>query len=195
MVTAKAESETPEPDTAPVLTPTKRVVLQPLADSPKTDTAKPEPAVSETDSEAPVETDAVESKADEASAPEPEAETPAEPEADAKPEPAPEAEPAKESPDVIATDAKVGTKEVQTEAEAAAEADAEAERQAKLQEMVDNKTYYLPITTSETRKARQFVAVGVLLSIVLIAAWLDIALDAGLIHLGNLHALTHFFSE
>jgi hypothetical protein len=39
------------------------------------------------------------------------------------------------------------------------------------------------------------VALGVLLSLVLILAWADIALDAGIIQLGNVKPVTHFFSN
>jgi hypothetical protein len=92
------------------------------------------------------------------------------------------------------SDAKVGTKDIQTEADEASAEDAKAERQANLQKLVDNKTYYLPINTLETQRTKQFVAVGTLLSILLVLAWADIALDAGLVHIGTLKALTHFFN-
>ena len=36
---------------------------------------------------------------------------------------------------------------------------------------------------------------GVVLAVLLVLAWLDIALDARIISLGGLHAPTHFFSN
>lgn len=74
------------------------------------------------------------------------------------------------------------------------EAARKAEHDANLQKIVDAKTYYLPINAVEKRKTKRFVIAGLLLSIVLILAWIDIALDAGLIQLGGLESVTHFFS-
>ncbi len=91
------------------------------------------------------------------------------------------------------SEANLGTKDAQTEAELAAAEDAETERQAKLQSMIESKQFFLPINTVEKQRTKQFVAAGSLLSVLLIVVWADIALDAGLIKLGNLHALTHFF--
>jgi hypothetical protein len=104
------------------------------------------------------------------------------------------AEPVAPKTTTSSSDAKIGTKDIQTEADAASAEDAEAERQTNLQKLVDDKTYYLPINTLETQRTKQFVAIGSLLSIVLVVAWADIALDAGLVHIGNLKALTHFFN-
>ena len=92
------------------------------------------------------------------------------------------------------SDATLGTKDIQSEAEMASEEEAEAKRQAELQTLIDNRTYYLPINTLETRRTKQFVLVGMLLGLILIVAWADIALDAGLVHVGNLKAVTHFFN-
>lgn len=71
----------------------------------------------------------------------------------------------------------------------------QAKEEAELQKLIDSKKYFLPIETVENRKAKRFIALGVLLSLLLAAAWFDIALDAGLIHVGNLKAFTHFFSN
>jgi hypothetical protein len=69
-----------------------------------------------------------------------------------------------------------------------------AERQAQFEKLVDSRQYYLPINASG-RRVRRHVAVGLLAIIILVAAWADIALDAGLIHLGGLKPFTHFFSN
>jgi hypothetical protein len=76
-----------------------------------------------------------------------------------------------------------------------AAAEERAKRQAALEKLADSKKYYLPIDTVEKRRSRRFVALGVLLSLVLILAWADIALDAGIIQLGNVKPVTHFFSN
>jgi hypothetical protein len=109
--------------------------------------------------------------------------TEAAPEPEAKPEP--EAEPAEPVPGEVTTDAAI---------EAAAE-DAEAKREAELQKLIDKKQYFLKINAMEQRRAEQFIALGVVISIVLALVWLDVSLDAGLIHLGSIHPLTHFFSN
>lgn len=80
-------------------------------------------------------------------------------------------------------------------AEAEAEAVKETERAAAIQKLVDDKQYYLPINSVEKRRSRRFVALGVLLSMLLAVAWVDVALDAGLIHIGNIKPVTHFFSN
>jgi hypothetical protein len=117
------------------------------------------------------------------------AEEPAKEEPAAEPEAEPELEKADESetpePTEVTTDAAI---------EAAAE-DAEAKRDAELQKLIDKKQYFLPINAMEQRRAEQFIALGIVMSIILALAWLDISLDAGLIHIDNIHALTHFFSN
>ncbi len=76
-----------------------------------------------------------------------------------------------------------------------AEAAKAAEHEAAIQKIVDSKKYFLPINSVEKRRSARFVALGIVLAIVLSVAWLDIALDAGLIHLGSVKALTHLFSS
>lgn len=73
--------------------------------------------------------------------------------------------------------------------------EAEAKRQAELERLVEEKTYFLPIKTVEQRRTARFVLIGVILSLLLLVAWLNIALDAGLIELSGLKPLTHFFSN
>ena len=68
-----------------------------------------------------------------------------------------------------------------------------AEHDTNLQKIVDAKTYYLPINAVEKRKTKRFVLLGVLLSILLIMLWIDIALDAGLIQIDGITPITSFF--
>ncbi len=112
---------------------------------------------------------------------------------------APEATPPEEAPAAEeaepADDQPVPTAETTDEAIEAAAEEAKVAREAELQKLVDKKQFYLPINAIEQRRAEQFIALGILLSVILALAWLDISLDAGLIHLGNVHAVTHFFSN
>jgi len=64
-----------------------------------------------------------------------------------------------------------------------------------MQKMVDSKQFYLPINAIEQRRTQRFIALGVVFSIILALAWLDISLDAGLINLGGIKSVTHFFSS
>jgi hypothetical protein len=92
------------------------------------------------------------------------------------------------------SDAKIGTKDIQTDSQVAAEEDAEAKRQAELAVMIANKKFYLPINTLDRQRTMEFIISGIILSILLGLIWVDIALDAGLIHLGGVKPLTHFFN-
>jgi hypothetical protein len=76
-----------------------------------------------------------------------------------------------------------------------ADSQAAAKHQALIDKLSESKKYYLPIDTIENRRSRRFVVLGILLSLLLIVAWADIALDAGLIQLGSIKPVTHFFSN
>lgn len=67
--------------------------------------------------------------------------------------------------------------------------------EAMVQELVENKQYFLPINSVEKRRSKRFVILGILLSVVLALAWVNIALDAGLIEINGLKPVTHFFSS
>ncbi len=103
----------------------------------------------------------------------------------APPDEPPETEPSSDTP-TGSVKAKVP--------EAAATANKEAEHGSEVQKLIDSKRYFLPINTIEKRRSKRFVALGILLSLLLIIAWGDIALDAGLIRLQGIKPLTHFFS-
>jgi hypothetical protein len=70
-----------------------------------------------------------------------------------------------------------------------------AKHAADVQAMVSKQTYYLPINSVERQRTKHFVIGGLLLSLILVLIWLDIALDAGLIQLGDTKSVTHFFSS
>lgn len=80
----------------------------------------------------------------------------------------------------------------QLEAAAAAQ---EAERDAEIQKLIDSKKYYVPVNAVERRRSKRFVVLGIIFSLILAAAWLNIALDAGLIEIPGLKPITHFFSS
>jgi hypothetical protein len=111
-------------------------------------------------------------------------------EEDTEPEPK-ETEPIKDE-EKSAPDKKTKTTPAEDEA---VEAARKAEHDANLQKIADAKTYYLPINAVEKRKTKRFVILGVAVSVLLVLIWIDIALDAGLIHLDGVSPLTHFFSS
>lgn len=63
-----------------------------------------------------------------------------------------------------------------------------------INELVTNKKYFLPINQVEKKKNRRVVVVGIILCVILAIAWVDVALDAGII--SNTYHLphTHFFA-
>lgn len=115
-----------------------------------------------------------------------------------KPEPAPqENEPAESEDDKKADDAADSSVGQKTDDQVTQDEELEAAEQARkdeeLQKLAESKKYFLPINTVEKRRCKQVVIAGVVLSLILIVAWLDIALDAGLIQLGGVKAVTNFF--
>lgn len=76
---------------------------------------------------------------------------------------------------------------------AAAEA-ASAKEQEELNRLIDDKEYFLPINSVERRRTRVVAVVGVLVIMVLAAAWVNVALDAGFIEIPGVQPLTHFFN-
>lgn len=77
--------------------------------------------------------------------------------------------------------------------------DQEAQETAKLTELteklVESKQYFLPINSAEKRRSKRFVITGVLLSVLLLLAWFNIALDASIIKIDGIEPVTHFFSS
>jgi hypothetical protein len=61
------------------------------------------------------------------------------------------------------------------------------------QKAIEQGEYFLPITTAETRRLRREVVLATLFVFILIVVWLDIMLDAGLLSIGGVKAVTNFF--
>jgi hypothetical protein len=78
---------------------------------------------------------------------------------------------------------------------AEAEVAAQAEHEALVDKLSESKQYYLPINSIEKRRTKRVVILGAVLSIVLMVAWADVALDSGIIQLGGVKPVTHFFSN
>lgn len=70
---------------------------------------------------------------------------------------------------------------------------AKAEHEQVLDELVENKSYFLPINSVKIKRNQRIVLLGLGICIILIIVWLDIALDTGIIN--NTYNLphTHFF--
>ncbi len=83
----------------------------------------------------------------------------------------------------------------QTAEQEEVEADKQAKHDAEIQKLVEAKQYFLPINSVEQRRTKRFVVLGILLSLLLGLAWVDIALDASLIQVGSVKPITHFFSN
>lgn len=87
----------------------------------------------------------------------------------------------------------------QPKTETAKESNVAAEKaldqhEAEIQKMVDSKRYNLPINSLEKRRTKHTLIIGIVLSILLLLAWVNIAMDAGLIEINGVKPLTHFFS-
>ncbi len=158
----------------PMVVPEEEPAVQPPADDLRKPSVKPkiEPLVPETAPAA--------AQVDQSATEPPSTETAPE----EKPEEQPADTTAPDKPDAVATSAQIE-----------AEAEKQVAQEAETQKLVDSKQYFLPINSVENRRTKRFIMIGILLSLVLAAAWVDIALDAGLIHLGGLKSLTHFFSN
>jgi hypothetical protein len=74
-----------------------------------------------------------------------------------------------------------------------ADDEAAAALHEKLDSIAAGQEYFLPINAVERRRNRNITTAGVMLAILLAAVWLDVAADAGFIHIPFL-PLTHFFS-
>jgi hypothetical protein len=95
------------------------------------------------------------------------------------------------------TDEKPGTETGKGQDKPAddAKAAAQAENDAKTAKLIESKQYFLPINAVEHRRSTQIAVAGAILALILAMAWVDVALDAGLIHLGGVKPVTHIFSN
>jgi hypothetical protein len=71
--------------------------------------------------------------------------------------------------------------------------DAEAARVAEQERIIATRQYYLPIKNTEARRGVSRSLMVLLLVLILTVVWFDIVLDAGILHVGNMQSLTHFF--
>ena len=71
---------------------------------------------------------------------------------------------------------------------------ADLKSEEELTELIDSKEYNLPIQTAENRRTRLVTIFGIILILVLAAAWANMALDAGFITIPGVQPLTHFFN-
>jgi hypothetical protein len=143
---------------------------------------------------------AVEEPAKEAEKPEP-AEEPqpteeATPEAEAAPEEPAEPEETKiEEPAEVEGDKGTSPMDKELSEEEKKKQAAEQEHQAAINKLVTAGTYTLPINAVERRRFRR-IAIGLFVLLLLAGvAWVDLALDAGLIDIPNVKAPTHFFKN
>jgi len=118
----------------------------------------------------------------------------------AKPDPpaestATKAKPAKTAESDTTDDESAPAKDTKDAKAIEAAAAEEAKHQDAIDKLAESKQYYLSINTVEKRRSRRFVALGIILSLLLILAWADIALDAGIIHVNGVKPVTHFFSN
>lgn len=75
------------------------------------------------------------------------------------------------------------------------EEDAKATRLAEQEKIIESKQYFLPIDAVEKRRGLERFVLLLVVVILLALIWLDIALDAGILRIGGVHALTHFFKS
>ncbi len=198
-------TEQAEPTSAPAITTTK-IVIKPISEDDES-SKTPTPEKPSTDEEAssasdkPVVTNSItpppSAAEPAANPPAPEEEAPAasegkaaEPETTKTEEPAEEAESSRGDEDGEQSAAE----KTKTEQETAA-LEAETKHQAELDKLVESKQYVLPINAVEKRRSKQAVLLGILLILVLAAAWTDVAMDSGLIHIKGLSPVTHFFQN
>jgi hypothetical protein len=120
----------------------------------------------------------------------------------AEPEPAPEASPAStaEPSEEIAEEPTDGGTDKQLPANQAIEdakkkeEEAKAAKVAEQEKIIASRKFYLPISTAKQRRGFWVAVLLVVIVLLLAAVWLDVALDAGIVHIGGLHPLTHMFN-
>jgi hypothetical protein len=193
-------SDGEDENAAPVTVTTKPVEpAVPTTDSkdeaepaPKAEVETTEPVVEEPAEEAPpAVADKPPEKAETEEKPEPAAADTEPPASESAKETA-ESETADEAPDKTDKTAPMSPEEQEAAAKKVEEE--KTEHTAAIQKLVDNEQYFLPINSVESRKVKRFIALGAALIILLAVAWVDVALDAGLVQLGGLKPVTHFFT-
>ena len=191
------ESEAPPP-----IVPKKKLVIQPLSDDDKaaasdaastepddTVAADDQPAAADSTAESATDEVAIDAAADEQAS-----------------EPAPEPEDKDEAEPAVKPGRSFEHNELSDDAADADGSSAESPDEAKAeskptggvltpeqQKAVEAGTYFLPITTTETRRLRRDIIATLILLVLLALIWVDVMLDAGTLHINGIHAITNFF--
>lgn len=199
------------PPSAPLLPPAKKIVIKPLDDSelvtPVATTravSAPEVTVHVIKKSSAPSIEEVKQKA-EAAAAKPVVTPPAAPAAEPKPPeaakpdvtpPATSSAPATPTTPATAATSEPAKDDPQLAADQldAAAKKAADEQTAAVKKLVAAETYFLPINHREKRRAKRFMFLGLLLIVALAVAWVDVALDAGLIANPQNLPHSHFFT-
>jgi hypothetical protein len=75
------------------------------------------------------------------------------------------------------------------------EEEAALARQVEMEKIIQSKQYYLPIAAPSHHQGTRRAVVALVLVLLLTAAWFDIVLDAGIVHIVGVQSLTHFFGQ
>lgn len=80
--------------------------------------------------------------------------------------------------------------------EAKRKADEEqAAKVAEQEKIIASKKYYLPIKAAESRRSMRRALLLLILVVLVALVWFDAVLDAGILHVPGIHAVTHFFQN
>lgn len=66
---------------------------------------------------------------------------------------------------------------------------------AEQEKIIESKQYYLPVSAEAGRPSTRLALVLLLLVLLGVIVWLDVMLDAGIVRINGVHALTHFFQS
>lgn len=126
----------------------------------------------------------------------PKADPPAELEPAPEAQPAPAAEPSEElaeEPTDGGTDKQLPANQAIDDAKKK-EDEAKAAKVAEQEKIIASRKFYLPTSTTKQRRGFWVAVLLVVIVLLLAAVWLDVALDAGIVHISGLHPLTHLFN-
>jgi len=99
-----------------------------------------------------------------------------------------------EEPDEDGADSQLAPNQALEEAKQKEE-EAKAARQAEEEKIIASRQYYLPMSTVTQRRGLDRVLLVLALVLIVALVWMDIVLDAGIIHIPGVHAFTHFFTK
>jgi hypothetical protein len=170
----KAEAESTDAQTEPVDKTAKPVAEAPEPKAPETNEETPEAMVSEAPAE--------EAKEDKSKT------------AATEKEPVSKADDDEEKSANSAEDEQLSPNKVLDEAAKKLEEE-KAAKAAEHEKIIESKKYFLPINSVERRRNTRRAILFLVLCILFALIWLDLALDAGILKIGSLHPLTHFFNS